>query len=109
MQIYGTKKCAITIKAERFFRERGKPYHFVDLTKYSPTRGELENIIKGLPKGEKLINSESPVYLKQGLAYMDYNELEEILAKPELIRTPIIREGTTVIAGDNPDAWKGLS
>ena len=108
MQIYGTKKCAITRKAECYFRERGIPYHFVDLTKYSPSRGELENIAKGLPKGEYLINPESPAFLKRGLAYMDYNELEEIQAKPELMRTPIVREGTKVIAGDNSEAWKGF-
>ena len=106
MQIYGIKKCAITRKAERYFRERGIPYHFVDLTKYSPSRGELENIAKSLPKGENLINPESPAYHKRGLAYMDYNELEEIQARPELMRTPIVREGARVIAGDNPEVWK---
>ena len=37
---------------------------------------------------------------------MDYNELEEIQIKPELMRTPIVREGTRVIVGDNPEAWK---
>lgn len=30
IQIFGTKKCADTRKAERFFKERGIKYQFID-------------------------------------------------------------------------------
>ena len=96
-------------KGRTFFRERRISYHFIDLTKYYPTRGELENILRGLPAGESLINPESPAYVKRGLAYMDYNEIEEIQANPTLMRTPIVREGSKVISGHNEEAWQILA
>ena len=109
MQIYGTRKCALTRKAERFFRERGISYHFVDLAKYPPSRGELENIQKRLPAGESLIDTRSPAYTKRGLAYMDYDEIEEISVNPLLMRTPLVREGSRVIVGDGEAEWGTLA
>jgi len=108
MQIYGTRKCKLSKKAERFFRDRGVRYHFVDLTEHRLSRGELDNIRRGIPRTESLIDTESAAYKKRGMAYMEYDELEEILADPLLLRTPIVREGSRVIAGDNETAWKGL-
>ncbi|MCL1817606.1 MAG: glutaredoxin [Spirochaetaceae bacterium] len=109
MQIYGTRKCALTRKAERFFRDRGIAYHFVDIAKHPPSRGELENIRKGLPAGESLINTASPAFVKRGLAYMDFDEAEELLADPLLLRTPLVREGSRVIAGGDEAAWETLA
>ena len=109
LQIYGTRKCTLTRKAERFFRERGISYHFVDLEKYPPSKGELENIRRRIPAGETLVNTESPAYVKRGLAYMDYDEIEEILACPLLMRTPLVREGSRVIVGDDAAAWGALA
>lgn len=31
VQIFGTKKCNYTKKAERFFKERGIKYQFIDM------------------------------------------------------------------------------
>ena len=109
MQIYGTRKCKLTKKAERFFRERGLPYHFVDLSEHSLSRGELENIHRGVPANESLMDTGSPAYIKRGLAHMEYSEIEELLADPLLLRTPLVREGKLVIAGDNEAAWKKLA
>jgi arsenate reductase-like glutaredoxin family protein len=108
MQIYGTRKCAKTKKAERFFRERGIPYYFVDLAQHPLSPGELENIRRGAG-GESLIDTESAAYKKRGMAYMDFDETEEILADPLLLRTPVVREASRVIAGDDEAAWKSLA
>ncbi|MDR1931733.1 MAG: glutaredoxin [Spirochaetales bacterium] len=109
MQIYGARKCAITKKAERFFRDRGIAYHFVDLTQRALSKGELENIRRGLEAGESLIDTESAAYKKRGMAYMVYDEAEELLADPLLLRTPVLREGVRVIVGDDEKAWKALA
>jgi arsenate reductase-like glutaredoxin family protein len=109
MQIYGTRKCGATKKAERFFRDRGIAYHFVNLAERGLSRGELENIRRALAAGESLIDTQSPAYKKRGMAYMEYEETEEILADPLLLRTPLIREGGRIIIGDDETAWKALA
>ena len=114
MQIYGTRKCKLSKKAERFFRDRGIKYHFVDLAEHRLSPGELDNIraalaVRGAAKTESLIDTESAVYKKRGMTYMDYDETEEILADPLLLRTPIVREGARAIIGDNETAWKILA
>ena len=38
IQIFGTKKCNDTKKAERFFKERRIPYQFIDLKEGYRTR-----------------------------------------------------------------------
>jgi len=109
MQIYGTRKCKTTKKAERFFRDRGIRYHLVDLTEHRLSQGELDNIRRGVPAAESLMDTESPAFKKRGMAYMVYDEAEEIFADPLLLRTPLVREGPRVIAGDNEAAWKALA
>ena len=42
LQIFGKPKCFDTKKAERFFKERGIKYQFVDLVKYGMSKGEFE-------------------------------------------------------------------
>jgi arsenate reductase-like glutaredoxin family protein len=109
MQIYGTRKCAATKKAERFFRERGIAYHFVNLAEHRLSKGELENIRRGLPAGESLIGAQSPAYKKRGMAYMDYDETEELLADPLLLRTPVVREKDRVVIGDREELWRDIA
>jgi arsenate reductase-like glutaredoxin family protein len=108
MRIYGTKKCPGTKKAERFFRDRGIPYQFVNLAEHPLAKGELENIRRGAG-GESLVDTEGSACKKRGLAYMDYDETEELLANPLLLRTPLVREGLRVIVGIDETAWKALA
>ena len=108
MQIYGTKKCSRTKKAERFFRDRGISYHFVDLSERGLSAGELENIRRG-SGGESLIDTGSPAYKKRGMSHMEFDETEELQADPLLLRTPVVREGSRCIVGEAPAAWKVLA
>ena len=41
IQIFGTKKCNDTKKAERFFKERGIKYQFVDMKEKGMSKGEF--------------------------------------------------------------------
>jgi len=41
VQIFGTRKCANTRKAQRFFSERRVRAHFVNLVERPASRGEL--------------------------------------------------------------------
>ncbi len=88
--IYGTKKCAETRKAERFFRERRIPAQFRDLGDKPLAEGELRNIAAGHRIGE-LVDTGSAAYERRGLAHMEYDPFEELLRDSALLVTPIIR------------------
>ena len=44
IQIFGLKRCQDTRKAERYFKERAIPYHYVDLAVRGLSKGELEKV-----------------------------------------------------------------
>ena len=46
IQIFGTKKCNDTKKAERFFKERGIKYQFVDMKEKGMSKGELCDLLR---------------------------------------------------------------
>ena len=105
IQIYGTKKCNNTKKAQRFFKERGIKFHFRDLTEKGLSNGELQNITRVVAL-EDLIDTEGKQYKKRGLQYMVFNLEEELLEDALLLKTPIVRNGKNVTVGYQPDVWK---
>ncbi|MDI9488053.1 MAG: glutaredoxin domain-containing protein, partial [Bacillota bacterium] len=44
IQIFGKKKCFDTKKAERYFKERGIKYQFIDLLDKGMSKGEFNSI-----------------------------------------------------------------
>ncbi len=105
IQIFGTKKCNDTKKAQRFFKERGISIHFRDLTEKGLSSGEFENISRSI-KIEDLIDTESKQYKKRGLQFMVFNITEELFEDPLLIKTPIVRNGKEATVGYNSEVWK---
>ena len=45
IQIFGTKKCSDTRKAERFFKERGIKYQFIDMKEKGMSKGEFRQMV----------------------------------------------------------------
>lgn len=88
--IYGTKKCSETRKAERYFRERRIPAQFRDVSEKPLTEGELRNMAAGKSSLD-LVDAESKAFEKRGLAYMDFDAVDELLTDPLLLKTPVIR------------------
>jgi arsenate reductase-like glutaredoxin family protein len=104
IQIFGTKKCKDTQKAERFFKDRRIQFHFRDLTEKGIAKGELENIARVIPI-EELIDKQGKQYQKRNLAYMKFNIEEELLNDGLLFKTPIVRNGKEVTIGYQPEKW----
>jgi len=104
LQVFGTKKCPITRKAERFFKERDVDYQFIDLAEKGISPGELASVAAAVGK-DALIDLSSERAKKRGLAYMDFAQEEEILADPLLLRTPVVRNGREAAIGDDAKAW----
>ena len=105
IQIFGTKKCSDTRKAERFFKERRIQFHFRDLNEKGVSKGELENI-KRVFDVEDLIDTEGKQYQKRNLKYINHNIEDELLEDALLFKTPIVRNGKEVTLGYDPDTWK---
>lgn len=107
IQIFGTKKCNDTKKAERFFKERRIKFQFIDLKEKTLSKGELQSVKKALGL-ENLINKNSKDYTKLNMDKIRSAELrEEILFKnPSLYVTPIVRNGKEATAGHAEEIWK---
>jgi arsenate reductase len=122
LQIFGTRKCPDTRKAERFFRDRGIAYQFIDLAEKGISPGELAAVVAAVKAvkaatgaapgaaagAASLIDTEGKRFRDRGLAYQDYDAESEILADPLLLKTPIVRDGRKVVIGDDPAGWKGM-
>ena len=105
IQIIGHNKCNNTKKAIRFFKERNISFHFKDITEKPVSRGELESIKRKISPDD-LIDKEAKLYKSGGYEYLDFDPEEEILEKPLLMKTPVIRNGSDCTLGYKPDTWK---
>ncbi|MBR3817357.1 MAG: ArsC family transcriptional regulator [Clostridia bacterium] len=109
IQIYGTSKCFDTKKAQRFFKERGIKFQFVDLAKFGMSKGEYKSIKTALRCSlEDLVNEKSKKYEQSFIKYLASEEAKEekLLENQELFKTPIVRNGKKATLGYCPDEWK---
>ena len=105
IQILGTKKCRDSQKAERYFKERRIPYHFVDLNERGLSKGELDKI-KSAVGLDNLLNRECKEYIKLNMQYIVHNREEMMLLHPSLLRTPIVRNAAKATLGYCPEIWQ---
>ena len=105
IQIFGTKKCFDTKKAERWFKERRIKFQSIDLVKYGISPGELKNVMNAVGL-DALIDQKHPdAALLNYLAY-DADKAEKLLDNPKLLKTPIVRNGKQATVGYCPEIWK---
>ena len=95
IQIFGTKKCNDTKKAERFFKERGIKYQFIDMKEKGMSKGEFTSVAQANGGIENMINPDAKD--KDTLALIKYiadeDKLEKILENQQIIKTPVVRNG----------------
>src|SRR5208337_3698927 len=89
-----------TQKAERYFKERGLKYQFIDLAEKGMSKGELDSVCSVIPI-EQLINRESSEFKRLNLAYMSFEIHEMLLEHPLLMKMPVLRYGKLVSCGFN--------
>ena len=108
IQIFGTKKCNDTKKAERFFKERGIKYQFIDMKEKGMSKGELTSVASTNGGLMNMINPDAKdkdaVALIQYIA--DEDKLEKLLENQQIIKTPVVRNGKQSTLGYQPDVWK---
>ena len=58
IQIFGTKKSSDTRKAERFFKERGIKYQFIDMKEKELSKGEFNSVMQAVGGVDAMIDPE---------------------------------------------------
>ena len=108
IQIFGTKKCFDTKKAERYFKERRVKYQLIDMKEKGMSRGEFQSVMKAVGGLDALIDPKAKDQeLLTLLQYLtDADKLEKVFENQHLIRTPIVRSGKLATVGFQPDVWK---
>jgi arsenate reductase-like glutaredoxin family protein len=106
IQIFGTSKCQDTRKAQRFFKERGIPFQYIDLAVKGLSKGEF-NSVRAVVGIENLMDTQGQRYARRNLKYLTHDPEEELLTDPLLFKTPIVRNGQKATVGYAPDIWKG--
>lgn len=108
VQIFGIKKSAATRKAERFFKERRIPIHFMDLKKRAASKGELRRFVQKFGV-DALIDRESRRFADLGLRHADYSQerwLEILAEEPMVLTMPLVRAGNQLSIGEAEDEWR---
>ena len=108
IQIFGTKKCNDTKKAQRYFKERGIKFQFIDMNEKEMSKGEFRSVSQVVGGIDAMINDECKD--KDALALVRYisdsQKEEKLLANQQVIKTPIVRNGKQATVGYAPDVWK---
>lgn len=108
VQIFGTRKCFDTKKAERYFKERNVKYQFIDLKEKGMSRGEYASVKQAVGGVEAMLDSDCKD--KDALALIRYiaaeDRDEKILENQKVLKTPVVRNGKMATVGYRPDIWK---
>lgn len=108
IQIFGRSKCFDTKKAERYFKERRIRVQQIDLLRYGMSGGEFDSVLRAVGGVDKLIDWSRRDPDIDLLRYMDDVRAKEdkLFERPELMRTPVVRNGRKATVGYCPDVWK---
>lgn len=108
IQIFGKSKCFDTKKAERYFKERRMKVQNIDLLRYGMSNGEFESVLWAVGGVDKLIDWEKKSPEIDLLRYMDDTVVKEdkLFDHPELMKTPVVRNGRKATVGYCPEVWK---
>ena len=111
IQIFGTKKCFDTKKAERYFKERNVKFQFIDLKEKGLSKGEYTSVKQAVGGIGIMIDEDGKD--KNTLALMKYlseaDKEEKLLENQQLLKTPIVRNGKKATVGYKPEIWQGWS
>lgn len=108
IQIFGTKKCNDTKKAQRYFKERGIKFQFIDLSEKQISKGEFRSVCQAVGGMSTLLDENCKD--QDTLAVIKYisedQKEEKILENQQVIKTPIVRNGKLATVGYAPEIWK---
>jgi arsenate reductase-like glutaredoxin family protein len=108
IQIFGTRKCFDTKKAERYFKERGVKYQFIDMKEKGMSKGEYQSVKQAVGGRDSMLHmdckDQDALNLIRYIA--DEDKDEKILENQQVLKTPIVRNGKLATVGFEPEVWK---
>ena len=107
IQIYACKRNFEVQKAERYFKERRIQVQFVDMGKKPPSKKEVQLFLQQLGN-PGAFDTESKLYQGHIVRFTSRTEaiIDAVLEEPQLLKTPIVRNGRQATVGYAPDVWK---
>ena len=92
IQIFGTRKCFDTKKAERYFKERNIKYQLIDLKEKGMSKGEYTSVKQAVGGLDAMLNADCKD--KDALALIRYiaaeDRDEKVLENQKVLKTPIV-------------------
>ena len=108
IQIFGTRKCFDTKKAERYFKERNIKYQLTDLKEKGMSKGEYTSVKQAVGGLDAMLNADCKD--KDALALIRYiaaeDRDEKVLENQKVLKTPIVRNGKKATIGYQPEIWR---
>lgn len=107
IQIFGKSKCFDTKKAERYFKERRIKFQSIDLIRFGLSGKEFDSVLRAVGGIDNLIDWDSKSPEVTLLRYMDDKVAKEdkVFDHPEIMKTPIVRNGKQATVGYCSEVW----
>ena len=106
IQIFGTSKSADTRKAQRFFKERGIRFQFIDMKQKGMSRGEFNSVLKAVGGVEAMLDGDARDADALALVRYIYDKEDTLYENQQVIKLPVVRNGSRATVGYQPDVWK---
>ena len=106
IQIFGTKKNFDSKKAERYFKERGIKYQFIDMKEKGLSKGEFQSVCQAIGGYNKLIDTDCKDKDLLVTYIAEEDKAEKILENQSIIKVPVVRNGKQATVGYQPEIWK---
>ncbi len=108
IQIFGKTNCFDTKKAERYFKERGMKYQFINLKEKGMSKGEFNGVKQAVGGVDAMLDEKAKEKdLTILLKYLsEVDKEEKILENQQVLKTPIVRNGKLATVGYQPEVWK---
>ncbi len=108
IQIFGTKKSNDSKKAERYFKERGIRFQYVDMKEKGLSKGEFQSVRSAVGGLDQMIDRQAKDReVLDLLPHLSASDAEEkVFENQQVLLLPIVRNGKQATVGYQPEIWK---
>lgn len=108
--VYGIKNCDSMKKTFAWLDAQQVVYRFVDFKQSPPTESQVETWLSGI--GDLLVNTRGPSYRQLPEStrseFTGRRRIAAIVAKPTLIKRPLLVNGAVMTVGFAPEKWVSI-